>query len=254
MHNALRAQLQQGETTFGINYGAASLEVSEAVGTLGFNWVNFDMQHTQLSTETVQTLIQAMSYSKTTPIVRVISNDLGLINRALDVGAHAIIVPLVNSKEDAERAVRFSKYPPKGIRSWGPIRPSLRDPDYGSTANTETMVIPQIETEASVKNVESIVCTEGIEAVFLGPFDLSMSLGIFRQFDNPKYLKAVETVVSVCNAHKVAPGLLAPAGPIEKSIKQGFKLICLGRDLTFMTDGMSKTLKNARDLAARNAA
>jgi len=254
LRNVLRAQLRQGDTAFGISYSVASLEVAEALGNLGFDWVNFDMQHTQLSTETVQALIQAMSFSKTTPIVRVISNDLGLINRALDIGAHAVIVPLVNSKEDAEKAVRFSKYPPKGIRSWGPTRPLLRDPDYAATADTEAMVIPQIETEISLKNLESIVCTEGIETVFLGPMDLSMSLGAFRQFDNPKFLKAAETIVSVCKAHNVFPGLLAPAGPVERSIEQGFKLICLGRELTLMTDAMSKTLKNARSLVSRNAA
>jgi len=254
LRNALRAQLRQDGIAFGINYGVASLEVAEALGNLGFDWINFDMQHTQLSTETVQALIQAMNYSKTTPIVRVISNDLGQINRALDIGAHAIIVPLVNSKEDAEKAVRFSRYPPKGIRSWGPTRPLLRDPDYAATANTEAMVMPQIETEVSMKNLESIVSTEGIEAVFLGPMDLSMSLGVFRQFDHPKFLKAAETIVSVCKAHNVFPGLLAPVGSVEKSIEQGFKLICLGRELTLLMDAMSRTLKNARSLVPRNVA
>jgi len=248
LHNALKLQLQRNEITFGVNVGIGNPEVSEALGKLGLDWVNFDMQHTSLDTETVQAMIQAMSYSKTVPVIRVISNDLGLINRALDIGAHAVIVPLVNSREDAERAVRSSMYPPKGIRSWGPRRPTLRDPDYATTANDEIMVMPQIETERALKNLEEIICTEGIDAAFVGPMDLSMSLGVFREFDNPKFLKATERFMSTCNAHGIAPGLLAPVGPVERSIQQGFKLITLGGDLTILAKGIADLLKSTRGI------
>ena len=247
MRNILKEQLRRGETTFGVTLGIGSPEVAEALGNLGLNFITFDTQHTSLDTETVQAMIQAISYSQSTPIVRVVSNDLGLINRALDVGAHAVIVPLVNSREDAEKAVQSSMYPPKGKRSWGPRRPALRDPDYATTANAEVMVMPQVETELALKNLEDIVTTEGIEAIFIGPMDLSMSLGVFRQFDSPKFLKAVETVVSTCKAHNVFPGLLAPAGPVERSIQQGFKLITLGGDLGLLSEGVAKVLKNARN-------
>lgn len=248
MRNLLKEQLRRGETTFGVTLGIGSPEVAEALGNLGLNFITFDTQHTSLDTETVQAMIQAISYSQSTPIVRVVSNDLGLINRALDVGAHAVIVPLVNSREDAEKAVQSSMYPPKGKRSWGPRRPALRDPDYSATANAEVMVMPQVETELALKNLEDIVTTEGIEALFIGPMDLSMSLGVFRQFDSPKFLKAVETVVSTCKAHNVFPGLLAPAGPVERSIQQGFKLITLGGDLGLLSEGVAKVLKNARNV------
>jgi 4-hydroxy-2-oxoheptanedioate aldolase len=230
-----------------VTLGIGSPEVAEALGNLGLNFITFDTQHTSLDTETVQAMTQAISYSQSTPIVRVVSNDLGLINRALDVGAHAVIVPLVNSREDAEKAVQSSMYPPKGKRSWGPRRPALRDPDYAATANAEVMVMPQVETELALKNLEDIVTTEGIEAIFIGPMDLSMSLGVFRQFDSPKFLKAVETVVSTCKAHNVFPGLLAPAGPVERSIQQGFKLITLGGDLGLLSESVAKVLKNARN-------
>ena len=252
MHNALKLQLQRNEITFGVNVGIGNPEVSEALGKLGLDWINFDMQHTSLDTETVQAMIQAMSYSKTVPIVRVISNDLGLINRALDIGAHAVIVPLVNSREDAERAVRSSMYPPKGIRSWGPRRPILRDPDYANTANDEIMVMPQIETERALKNLEEIICTEGINAAFVGPMDLSMSLGVFQQFDSPEFLRAAERFVSICNAHGIAPGLLAPAGPVERNIQQGFKLITLGGDLTILTKSIADLLKSTRGIVDKS--
>jgi 2-keto-3-deoxy-L-rhamnonate aldolase RhmA len=199
--------------------------------------------NTRLGDETLQAMLQSMSYSRTVPIIRVVSNDLGLINRALDVGAYAVIVPLVNSRENAERAVRHSRYPPKGVRSWGPRRPSLRDPKYAATADSEVMIIPQVETDLALRNLEDIVCTEGVDAVFLGPMDLSMPLGILRQFDNPRFLKAVEEIVSTCKAHNVAPGVIAPTGLVERSIEQGFKMISLGGDLAMLVEASGKLWK-----------
>ncbi|MBS7650812.1 MAG: aldolase/citrate lyase family protein [Candidatus Bathyarchaeia archaeon] len=248
MYNPLKAKLRRREVTFGVTVGLGCPEVSEALGNIGLDWISFDMQHTSLDTETVQAMVQAMSCSNSVPIIRITSNDPGLINRALDIGAYAVIIPLVNSREDAEDAVRASRYPPKGIRSWGPRRPALRDPDYAATANEEIMVIPQIETEHALKNLEDIVTTEGIEAVFLGPMDLSMSLGIFRQFEDPKFLRSMDRVVSVCEAHNVSPGLLAPIGPVEKSIEQGFKLISLGGDLRLLIDCVEEILKRSRSI------
>jgi 2-keto-3-deoxy-L-rhamnonate aldolase RhmA len=246
LHNTLKAQLRRGEVTFGVTVGIGSPEVSEALGTIGLDWINIDLQHTSLGDQTVQGMIQSMSYSQTVPIIRVISNDLGLINRALDMGAHAVIVPLVNSKEDAERAVRYSRYPPRGVRSWGPRRPSLRDPEYAATADSEIMIIPQVETELALRNLEGIVCTESVDALFVGPMDLSMSLGVFRQFDSPRFLNAVEAIVSTCKDHHVAPGILAPTGSVRRSVEQGFKMISLGGDLAMLTESVRKTLEGAK--------
>jgi 2-keto-3-deoxy-L-rhamnonate aldolase RhmA len=122
----------------------------------------------------------------------------------------------------------------------------MRDPDYATTADSEIMVIPQVETELAVRNLEEIVTTDGIEAVFCGPYDLSMSLNVFGQFENPRFLKALESIVSTCKAHDVAPGLLAPIGPIERTIQQGFKLISFGGDLPMLTGSVTKALEKAR--------
>jgi 2-keto-3-deoxy-L-rhamnonate aldolase RhmA len=230
--------------------GIGSPEVSYALGDVGLDWITFDAQHTILDMRMIATMIQAMSYSKTIPIVRVQSNDLGLINKALDIGAQAVVVPLVNTRQDAERAVRASRYKPPGLRSYGG-RAAIRDTEYVATADTEVMVIPQIETELALRNVEEIVTTDGIEAVFCGPFDLSMSLGVFRQFDNPVFLKAVEKLISACNAHGVSPGLLAPAGPVERSVQQGFKFISLGGDLGILSQGVTNSLKSARNIPTK---
>jgi len=247
-HNLLKSQLRRGESTFGITLSIGNPEVSYALGELGLDWINFDMQHTILDVRTVAAMIQAMSYSQTVPIVRVPSNDLAIINKALDFGAHAVIVPLVNSREDAEKAVRSSRYTPRGIRSFG-HRAALRDPDYIATADSEIMVIPQIETDIAVRNLEEIVSTQGIDAVFCGPFDLSMSLGVFGQFDSPRFVKATETIVSVCERQGVVPGVLAPIGPVENTIKRGFRLISLGGDLPMLIWSVKKALERARKAA-----
>lgn len=244
-HNLLKSKLKRGQPVFGITTSIGSTEVSYSLGNVGLDWINFDMQHGVLEIETVARMIQAMSYSETVPIIRVPSNDLGIINKALDFGAHAVIIPLVNSREDAKKAIHSSRYSPKGTRSWGQ-RAAFRDPDYATTADSEIMVIPQIETELAVSNLEEIVTTDGIEAVFCGPYDLSMSLNVFRQFESTKFQKALESIVSICNAHDVAPGLLAPIGPIERTLEQGLRLISLGGDLPMLTGSVTKALEQAR--------
>ena len=248
MRNAVKSKLKDGKVVFGISLGIESAEVPYALGEVGLDWVNLDMQHTPIGLEKLPSLIQAMSYSETVPIVRVQSNDPGLINKALDMGAKAVIVPLVNTREEAKKAVLSARYGPAGLRSWGG-RASLRDPDYSTTADREVMIIPQIETEAALTNLESIITTDGIEAVFCGPFDLSMSLGIFRQFENPIFQEAIERIVSTCQAHGVIAGLLAPIGPVQASIKYGFKMISLGGDLPILTQAVSTALKAARNAA-----
>jgi len=248
MRNLLKEKLQGKQVTLGVTLGIGNSETSEALANLGLDWLCIDTQHTSIDEQTLKTMMQAMSYSEATPVVRVVSNDLGLINKALDLGAHAVIVPLVNSRQDAERAVFAARYAPGGMRSWGPRRPAIRDPDYANTANNEVMTIPQIETELAYRNIEEIVTTDGIDAIFVGPYDLSMSLGVFRQFDNEKYLKAVEKIVSTCEKHNVAPGLLAPTGSIEKMVQQRFTLISLGGDLNMLTQTVATSLKTAKDV------
>jgi len=230
---------------FGINLGIDSTEVPYALGEVGLDWVNFDMQHTAIGLERLPSMIQALSYSETVPLVRVLSNDVGMINKALDMGAQGVIVPLVNTGEEARRAVLSARYGPVGLRSWGG-RASLRDADYAATADREILVIPQIETETALTNLEDIVTADGVEAVFCGPFDLSMSLHIFRQFNHPTFQKAIEKIVSTCQAHGVTPGLLAPIGPIEAGIKNGFKMISLGGDLPILTQAVTGTLRAAQ--------
>jgi 2-keto-3-deoxy-L-rhamnonate aldolase RhmA len=246
MRNLLKSQLKNGDVTFGVTIGVSSPEVPYALGDVGLDWVNFDLQHTVLDTQTVAGQIQAMSYSNTVPLVRVPSNEPSMINKVLDVGARAVIVPLVDTRKDAEAAVSAAKY--SGSRSWAG-RAALRDPDYAATADAEIMVIPQIETKLALENIDEIVTVEGISAVFCGPYDLSIALGSFRQFNSEVFQKALELIVSTCEKHNVAPGLLAPIGPVKETVQKGFKLVCIGGDLSLLTERVKDELKLARATA-----
>jgi 2-keto-3-deoxy-L-rhamnonate aldolase RhmA len=140
LKNSLKAKLKEGKTVYGIGMSVANPEVAEIIGKMEFDWAFIDTEHSPMEVKDVQLLMQAMSASATVPIVRVPWNDMVMIKRALDIGAYGIIIPWVNTREDAVRAVQAIRYPPKGLRGFGPRRASLFDPDYVKTANDELLL------------------------------------------------------------------------------------------------------------------
>ncbi|MGB9614855.1 MAG: HpcH/HpaI aldolase family protein [Fervidobacterium sp.] len=242
MKNRLRKILKDGKVAVGVTVTIGHPDVSELLANLGFDFINFDIQHTPLSIESVQYLMQSMSYSDTTPIVRVQWNDISMINRALDIGAYGIIVPFVNSKDDMERALKYARFPPEGIRSYGPRRASLRDPEYVKDCNREILVIPQIETSEGLENIEDILSVEGVEAFFVGPYDLSFSLGVFRQWNNPIFVRAIERVLDAAEKTGKVAGMLALVEEPEETIRRGFKLINLGIDTGLLLESANRLL------------
>lgn len=247
MKNRLKDVLEHDEVAFGVTVTIGHPDITEILGEIGFDYINIDMQHAPLDIQTVQNLMQSMSYSQTTPIIRVPQNDYAMINSALDVGAHGIIIPLVNTKEDLLKALKYALYPPKGIRSYGPRRAILRDPEYVANANKEILVIPQIETREALENLEEILSVEGVKALFVGPNDLSMSLGVYAQWRHPTFEKALNTIIETAEKNGVKPGILAPIGELEELIDRGFKLITVGKDTTFLMDAAASALKKVKD-------
>lgn len=242
----MKETLRQGKVALGITLSIGHPDVAEALSGISLDYINFDTQHTPLSIDTVQSMMQALSNSESTPIVRVMANDLAMINRALDIGAHGVIVPFVNTKEDAVKAVRNATFPPRGIRSWGPRRAAMHDPDYERTTDDEILVIPQIETKEAVDNIDSILTVDGIEVFFVGPHDLSWTLGIHGQWNNPKFEEAIGKVLDAAKRYDVTPGMLALTEAAEKTIERGFRLVNLGGDVAFMTEGVRSALVRAR--------
>jgi 2-dehydro-3-deoxyglucarate aldolase len=245
LKNPLKDKLKEGKVLFGTGITIAHPDVAEVMGQVGYDWVMFDMEHTPFEVADIQVLLQAMKPSASVPVVRVAWNDMVLIKRALDIGAYGIVVPWVNSKEDAERAVQAVKYPPQGLRGYGPRRASLGDPEYAKTANDEIFLAIQIETKKAVDSVEKILSVPGIDAVFIGPYDLSMSLGVFTQWDSPVFIKSVAKILASAQKHNVVPGMLAPA-EWQKRVQEGFKIIMLTQDLPMMQETATKALADAQ--------
>ena len=245
MKNELKARLKRGEKTVGAWITIPHMDVSEALSTLPFDWFVFDQEHSALDDQITQELIQAMK-GEVTPIVRVAWNDMVMIKKALDTGVEGIIIPWVNSKEDAVKAVKFCKYPPEGVRGCGPRRTILLDPDYLKTVNDELLIIVQIETQEAVKNAEEIMSVDGIDAFFVGPFDLSSSMGLMGQIEYPKVREAIERVFEAGKNAGIASGIWQGAGmSIRERLEEGWQMVALGMDINFLMDGARSILREA---------
>lgn len=245
MKNELKARLKRGEKTVGAWITIPHMDVSEALSTLPFDWFVFDQEHSALDDQITQELIQAMK-GEVTPIVRVAWNDMVMIKKALDTGVEGIIIPWVNSKEDAVKAVKFCKYPPEGVRGCGPRRTILLDPDYLKTVNDELLIIVQIETQEAVKNAEEIMSVDGIDAFFVGPFDLSSSMGLMGQIEHPKVKDAIERVFEAGKNAGIASGIWQGAGmSIRERLEEGWQMVALGMDINFLMDGARSILREA---------
>ena len=245
MKNELKARLKRGEKTVGAWITIPHMDVSEALSTLPFDWFVFDQEHSALDDQITQELIQAVK-GEVTPIVRVAWNDMVMIKKALDTGVEGIIIPWVNSKEDAVKAVKFCKYPPEGVRGCGPRRTILLDPDYLKTVNDELLIIVQIETQEAVKNAEEIMSVDGIDAFFVGPFDLSSSMGLMGQIDHPKVREAIERVFEAGKNAGIASGIWQGAGmSIRERLEEGWQMVALGMDINFLMDGARSILREA---------
>lgn len=248
--NRVKDMLKAGQASIGAWITIGNPDVAEIFSYAGFDWLLFDTEHSPLSIETLQHLIQAMDGTDTVPLVRVAWNDPVLIKRALDVGAYGIVVPWVNSKEDAFNAVRACRYPPTGIRGVGPRRASkygLEFKDYITSADEEILVVVQIETETAVNKVEEIFSVDGVDASLIGPADLSTSLGVFEQWDHPKFQGAVKRILNASEKAGVAPGIVASyLEDANQRLAEGFKFVSVTSDIECLIQGSTQALKSVR--------
>lgn len=241
--NLVKKLLREGEVALGAWLTLGSPIVAEIIASLGFDWVVIDTEHASIDIETTQSIIQAISGTDTVPIVRVPWNDPALIKRALDAGAYGLVVPMVNTKEEAVRAVQASRYPPMGIRSYGGPRVKLYGgDDYFYHANEEIALIVQIEHITAVENIDEILTVEGVDAFFIGPMDLAASMGIKLGLDNPdpRFKKAVNRALEAGKKHNVPGGIyVSGSEAANQRIEQGFQLVALGSDERFLVSAAS---------------
>ena len=208
--NRVKDLLNLGETVIGT---AASPFVDNVtmLADCGFDFLLFDTQHHPLETKQLDPSIQAMHGKKTLPIIRVSSNSPDLICFALDIGAKGIIVPTVNSKEEVITMLQACKYPPLGNRSSAGIRGEWSENkdyrDYMDKINEELLIIPMIETQKAIDNLEDILSVHGIDVLLVGPSDLSIELGVPVNYSSEIFLQALDKIVDSCKKSRVVPGM-----------------------------------------------
>jgi 4-hydroxy-2-oxoheptanedioate aldolase len=223
---------------------------AELIARAGFDWVCIDTQHGLAGDESMVAMLQAMQTTSVSVLVRVRSNDPGLIGRALDMGAHGVIVPLIDGPEDALKAVQACRCPPDGNRSWGPTRAALDHASYSPrTADAAVVCIVQVETRRGVRNVDEILATPGIDGVYVGPNDLAVSYGLQPTGEptDPEHLAAIETILEACLRHQVTPGI--HCGTTEAAIGwmgRGFRMINVSTDARFMLSAANESLMTLR--------
>lgn len=241
--NRVKELWREGKATVGTWLVLGSPIAAEIIAQMGFDWVVVDTEHGAIDIGTTQSIIQATLTTNTVPIVRVPWNDPMLIKRALDAGAYGLVIPMVNSREEAVRAVKASRYPPVGIRSYGGPRVRLYGGmDYFEHANEEILVIVQIEHIEAVNRAEEIISVEGIDGFFIGPSDLAISMGLKPGMDNtdPRHIEAVSKVLAAGKKHHV-PGGIHVGSPeaVNERIAQGFQFIALSSDEGFLRGAAS---------------
>jgi 2-keto-3-deoxy-L-rhamnonate aldolase RhmA len=248
---SFRQRLRRGDPLIGALLQMPLPEVAEIYAEAGYDWLFIDLEHSPMDARAALELIMTVDHHVAC-VVRVPANDEAAIKKALDIGATGIIVPLVNDAAAARLAVGRCKYPPAGIRSVGVTRAQrfgLALEPYMERANEDIAVIVQIEHVEAVRNIDAILDVPGIDAVFVGPFDLSGSMGKPGAIDHPEVQAAITEVTVACERHRVARGVYAhtPAHA-KRYLAQGYRLIGLCTDYILLARAASAALAETRAL------
>lgn len=248
---ALAQRLRAGETVFSGWCMMGSPIVAETIAREGFPAVVLDAQHGLWNTDTLREGIGAVHHAGAAPYVRVPLEDVGLVSRALDFGAEGIVAPMINNADDARRFAAAAKYPPLGERSFGPPRAMMLQgqmaaTDYLAAANAGTLTFAMIETPEALTNVEAIAGTPGIDALFIGPYDLSTSLsaGKAQDIEAPQVNAAIDRICAAAISAGKIPGIYCrDAQRALDMAKRGFRFMTVGSDFSLVRDGASGALR-----------
>ena len=248
--NRVKAALKRGETQVGTWLTLCSPLVTRYIARSGFPWMTVDVEHSPVNWETAALMFAQIADAGGLPLARVPCNSHENIKRALDNGAGGIVVPMVNTREEAEAAVAATRYPPAGNRSVGGNLHCLNfdasPGEYFARASDEILVVLQTEHVQAVENADAICSVPGVDAIFIGPNDLlqSMNKTPAMETDDPEFVAALKTLREAAVRHGVAPGLhTASVEAVQRREAEGWRFIALGSDLKFLTSGASAAVK-----------
>ncbi len=247
----LKKRLHGGEAVYGTWCVSTDPLVAGTVARAGYDWMSVDMEHSPRNDESLRYILWMVRDTPTVAMVRVKDNRPDAIKQALDHGANGVVVPLIESVEDARRAVAGVKYPPEGVRGYGPFMPSFgwNDLEYHSTANEETVVYVQVEHYRAVDVIEEIAALPGIDGLFVGPNDLTLSMDIFRAWESEEFISTIQRVVAAGDANGIPTGF--PVDVINgaengiawvKEYAPTMRLLAIGADLSFVASGAAASL------------
>ena len=251
----LRARFRGGDSVVGTFLNTGSAISAEICGRAGFDWLLIDLEHGSGSEADLQHQLHAVAGTASAAIVRVESNARPRVAKALDLGAEGIMFPQVHSADDVRAAVSYLRYPPEGVRGLAFSNRAHaftpRDLSAVEAANERVVGVIQIESEAAVAAVEEITSIDGVDALFVGPNDLSLSLGVHGQYEHRSYLEAIEQVAAASAMAGKAAGVLVPrAEGLDPYVERGFRLLTVGSDGAFLVGGAKGALEGARARAA----
>lgn len=242
--NNFANRLRAGEVMIGTLISLPSPEICELLGQVGYDWLFIDTEHGAFNPQQAQGMLQAAA--PTPCVIRVPVGEAIWLKKALDIGAAGVIVPQVHNSSQAKDIINQCKYSPDGDRGIGIGRAhkyGIEFERYLENANKETAVILQAESAEAVKNIDDIVSVEGLDAILIGPYDLSASLGLPGQIDHPIVLKAINKIISSCKAANISMGYFGVSSEAVLPYKEkGFTLLTVGVDTGFIIKSASQTL------------
>lgn len=252
--NRIRTMVAEGKPVIGGWVGTPVPLVGELLGTLGYDAVAIDLQHAMLGIEACIPILQAISATPAVPLVRVSGNHFAEINKVLDAGAYGVICPLVNSVEDAERFVDAMRYPPRGSRSFGPVRGLLYGgPDYYDRANETVLALAMVETRQALAIADRIAAVDGIDGIFVGPNDLAISLGLGPGADwkSGALADALKRVVDVGRSTGKMTAIWVPSAEMAADMYAlGFNIAFPAADMVMLRAEASRRLAALRATSA----
>lgn len=239
--NQFKKALSGDKPLFGLWQGIPDTTVAEIGAGAGFDWLLIDAEHGPFDLRSVMAHLQAVEPYPVSALVRPVEGSTALIKQLLDIGAQTLLIPMVDTAEQAEQIVKAAKYPPQGVRGLGTSMARAanwnRTTDYLSTANDEICVIVQIETLAGLENIEAIVNVDGVDAVFIGPSDLSAAMGYIGNPGHPEVIAAIEEGFKVIHKSGKSAGVLAVTKELaEKYVQAGAKFVGVGVDAALLAN------------------